>query len=222
MTGYQYWLPEVRTFGLDYPLDPDIRRDGSGIVADSLDGALLRWACPCPEDDPLFAFRAVAFYPLVLLGLFWIFVPPLATVPGLIEVWRRRHEPGPAYVLWLTVLTVLFHLFYFYLAARFVAGPTTLLADLHRRRRGALGRALGHRRRQAVAPRGVEQPRLTRRDGLTRQPAPTPRIMAPGPQHGGTVRCGSSTATATLPSGGTSRSRCCSPRWTGTGSSRSC
>jgi hypothetical protein len=128
MTGYQYWLPEVRTFGLDYPLDPDIRRDGSGIVADSLDGLLLRWACPCPEDDPLFAFRAVVFYPLVLGGLFWIFVPPLSTVPGLIEVWRRRHEPGPAYVLGLTVLTILFHLFYFYLAARFLAGPATLLA----------------------------------------------------------------------------------------------
>ena len=128
MTGYQFWLPEIRTFGLDYPLDPDTRRDGSGVVADSLVGLLLRWVCPCPEDDPLFAFRAVTFYPLVLFGLFWIFVPPLTTVPGLIEVWRRRHEPGPAYVLWLTVLTVLFHLFYFYLAARFIAGPTTLLA----------------------------------------------------------------------------------------------
>lgn len=128
MTGYQYWLPEIRTFGLDYPLDPATRRDGSGVVADSLDGLLLRWACPCPEDDPLFAFRAVTFYPLVLLGLFWIFVPPLTTVPGLIEVWHRRDEPGPAYVLWLTVLTGLFHLFYFYLAARFVAGPVTLLA----------------------------------------------------------------------------------------------
>jgi hypothetical protein len=127
-TGYAYWLPEIRTFGLDYPLDPSTRRDGSGVVADSLDGLLLRWICPCPEDDPLFAFRAITFYPLVLLGLFWIFVPPLSTVPGLIEVWRRRHEPGPAYVLWLTALTVLFHLFYFYLAARFVAGPVTLLA----------------------------------------------------------------------------------------------
>ena len=128
MTGYQYWLPEIRTFGLDYPLDPGTRRDGSGIVADSLDGLLLRWACPCPEDDPLFSFRAVVFYPLVLLGLFWIFVPPLTTVPGLVEVWKRRREPGPAYVFWLTVLTMLFHLFYFYLAARFLAGPATLLA----------------------------------------------------------------------------------------------
>jgi hypothetical protein len=128
MTGYTYYLPEIRSFGLDYALDPQIRRDGSGVVADSLDGLLLRWACPCPEDDPLLAFRAVTFYPLVLLGLFWIFVPPLTTVPGLIEVWRRRAEPGPAFVLWLTVLMVAFHLFYWYVAARFMAGPATLLA----------------------------------------------------------------------------------------------
>jgi hypothetical protein len=128
ITGYGYWLPEIRNFGLDYPLDLETRRDGSGVVADSLDGLLLSWACPCREDDPLMSFRAVTFYPLVLLGLFWIFVPPLTTIPGLIEVWRRRNEPGPAYALWLTVLTVGFHLFYFYLAARFLAGPTTVLA----------------------------------------------------------------------------------------------
>lgn len=128
MTGYQYALPEVRSFGLDYPFDPALRRDGSGIVADALDGALLRWTCPCPEDDPLFSFPGVAFYPLVLVGLFWILVPPLATVPGVVEVWRRRREPAAAYALWLTVLTVLFHLFYWYLGARFMAGPATVLA----------------------------------------------------------------------------------------------
>ena len=128
MTGYAYWLPEVRSFSLAYPLDPELRRDGSGVVADSLDGALLRWACPCPEDDPLFSFRGIVLYPLILLGVFWILVPPLTTLPGLIEVWRRRHEPGPAYVLWLTVLTVVVHLFYWYLAARFMAAPATLLA----------------------------------------------------------------------------------------------
>jgi 4-amino-4-deoxy-L-arabinose transferase-like glycosyltransferase len=128
MTGYQYWLPEVRSFGLGYALDPHIERDGSGVVADSLDGALWRWACPCPEDDPLLLSYALLFYPSVLLGLFWIFVPPLTTVPGLIEVWRRRREPGPAYALWLTALTVVFHLFYWYVAARFMAAPATLLA----------------------------------------------------------------------------------------------
>jgi hypothetical protein len=128
MTGYEYWLPEVRSFGLGYALDPHIRRDGSGVVADSLDGMLFRWACPCPEDDPLLLMYGLLFYPSVLLGLFWIFVPPLTTLPGLIEVWRRRHEPGPAYALWLTVLTVLFHLVYWYVAARFMAGPATLLA----------------------------------------------------------------------------------------------
>lgn len=128
MTGYQYALPEVRTFGLDYPFDPDQRRDGSGVVADSLDGALLRWVCPCPEDDPLFAFPGLPLYVLVILGLFWIFVPPLTTIPGLLEIWERRREPGPTFVLWLTILTVIFHVFYWYLGARFVAGPVTLLA----------------------------------------------------------------------------------------------
>ena len=127
-TGYAYWLPEIRTFGLDYPLSLDSLRDGSGIVADSLDGLLVRAFCPCPDDDPLRAFRPVTLYPLAVFGIFWIFVPPLTTIPGAIEVWRRRREPGPAYVLWLTIITVLFHLIYYYLGARFVAGPTTLLA----------------------------------------------------------------------------------------------
>jgi hypothetical protein len=127
-TGYHYYLSDIDQFRLDYPFAADVRRDGSGVVADSLDGALLSWACPCPEDDPLLAFRGPIFYPLVLLGIFWILVPPLTTVPGLIEVWRRRHEPGPASVLGLTVLTVVFHLFYWYLGARFMAAPATLLA----------------------------------------------------------------------------------------------
>lgn len=127
-TGYHYYLSDIDQFRLDYPFAADVRRDGSGVVADSLDGALLSWACPCPEDDPLLAFRGPIFYPLVLLGLFWILVPPLTTVPGLIEVWRLRREPGPAYVLWLSALTVVFHLFYWYLGARFMAAPATLLA----------------------------------------------------------------------------------------------
>lgn len=128
MTGYQYWLPEVRTLGLDYPFDLRSQRDGSGVVADSLDGALLSWICPCPDDDPLIALPSIAFYPLVLLGLFWIFTPPLTTIPGLIEVWRRQREAGPGYAFWLTVLTILFYLIYFYQGARFVAGPATVLA----------------------------------------------------------------------------------------------
>jgi hypothetical protein len=128
MTGYQYWLPEVRTLGLDYPFDPRSQRDGSGVVADSLDGALVRWVCPCPDDDPLIAFPSIVFYPLVLLGVFWIFTPPLTTIPGLIEVCRRQREAGPGYAFWLTILTVLFYLIYFYQGARFLAGPATVLA----------------------------------------------------------------------------------------------
>jgi hypothetical protein len=128
MTGYGYWLPELRTFGLDFPLSLTSQRDGSGVVADSLNGRLLRWTCPCPEDDPILAFRPVTFYPLVLFGMFWIFTPPLTTVPGLIELWRQRREPPAQFVIWLTAITLVLHLFYFYLAARFMAGPATLLA----------------------------------------------------------------------------------------------
>jgi len=128
MTGYQYWLPDVRSFGLDYALSSATQRDGSGVVADSIDGALVPWACPCPDDDPLVTLPNILFYPLVLLGVFWIFVPPLTTLPGLIEVWRCRREPGPGYAFWLTILTVLFYQVYFYQGARFMAGPVTLLA----------------------------------------------------------------------------------------------
>jgi hypothetical protein len=128
MTGYQYWLPGVRTLGLDFPFDATSQRDGSGVVADSLDGALVAWVCPCPDDDPLVALPNIAFYPLVLLGVFWIFTPPLTTIPGLIEIVRRWREPGGGYALWLTILTTVFYLIYFYQGARFVAGPATLLA----------------------------------------------------------------------------------------------
>jgi len=128
MTGYQYWLPDVRTIGLDFPFDAHSQRDGSGVVADSLDGALVAWVCPCPDDDPLVAFPSIVFYPLVLLGVFWIFTPPLTTVPGLIEIGRRWREAAPGYAVWLTILTVLFYLIYFYQGARFVAGPATVLA----------------------------------------------------------------------------------------------
>jgi hypothetical protein len=170
-TGYHYYLSDIDQFRLDYPFAADVRRDGSGVVADSLDGALLAWACPCPEDDPLMAFRGPIFYPLVLLGIFWILVPPLTTVPGLIEVWRRRSEPGPAYVLWLTVLTVVFHLFYWYLGARFMAAPATLLAIytgawVARWAEGGFGRA--------------DEPRADERPSAGRTGAPEVRARAAG------------------------------------------
>ena len=127
-TGYDYWLPEIRNFDPAYPLDSELRRDGSGVVADALDGALVTWAAPWPDNDPVRAFRSAAFYPLVLLGAFWIFAPPLTTLPGLVYVWRHRREPAAGFALWLTLGSVLFYLFYFYMGARFMAAPVTALA----------------------------------------------------------------------------------------------
>jgi hypothetical protein len=128
LNGYDYWIGEIRGFGLDYAVALDSGRDGTGMLADSLNGALLRWTCPCRDDDPLVSFRSVTFFPLVLLGLFWIYTPPLTTVPGLLEVWRRRREPGASFVLWFTVLTYLAQCVYFYQSARYMAAPATLLA----------------------------------------------------------------------------------------------
>ena len=52
MTGYQYWLPEIRNFGLDYAVDPTSRRDGTGMLTDSLNGALLREAAALGIKTP--------------------------------------------------------------------------------------------------------------------------------------------------------------------------
>ncbi|MDP8923040.1 MAG: hypothetical protein M3O34_09225, partial [Chloroflexota bacterium] len=126
--GYDYWLPEIRNFDLAHPFDLDGQRDGSGVVADALEGALVSWAGPWPDNDPVRGFRGLVFYPLVLLGIYWIFAPPLTTLPGLVHVWRHRREPAAGFALWLVVGTLLFYLVYFFMAARFMAAPATALA----------------------------------------------------------------------------------------------
>ena len=129
-TGYGYWLPDQRNFhwipALASPPKPPFT-DGPWVVGDAMNGALLHWICPCPEGGPQAAFPNAFFYPLVLLGLFWIFAPPLTTLPGLWGAWTRRREAVGAFTLWLTVLSLSMYAFYFYQGARFMAGPATLL-----------------------------------------------------------------------------------------------
>ncbi len=126
-TGYDYWLPGARSFDLAYALDSGTMRDGP-LFADALGGRLVRWACPCPPAGPQAALPHVAFYPAVLLGLYWVFAPPLATLPGLAFAWRRRRWPSARFTLWLTALSLALYSVYFYQGTRFLAGPATLLA----------------------------------------------------------------------------------------------
>jgi hypothetical protein len=126
-TGYDYWLPGLKNFSLSFALASPIPGDGPWVVADVLGGLLMRWVCPCPDGGPQAAMSNLFFYPSVLLGLFWIFVPPLLPVIGLLYGWENRRELAVRFTGWLTAFSLLLFTFYFYQGARFMAAPATLL-----------------------------------------------------------------------------------------------
>jgi hypothetical protein len=101
--------------------------DGPWVVGDALQGALMQWVCPCPAGGPLSAFPNVLFYPAVLLGAFWVFGPPFATLPGLVYLWRRRETQVAGFALWSIGLTLALYTIYFYQAVRYMAPAATVL-----------------------------------------------------------------------------------------------
>lgn len=96
-------------------------------MADVLDGLLLQQVCPCPPGGPQAAMSNLFYYPAILLGLFWIFVPPFISLFGLAYCWQNRHAVEVRFAGWLVALNLLFFVFYFYQGARFMAVPSTLL-----------------------------------------------------------------------------------------------
>ncbi len=129
-SGYDYWFPETRFFAPAFAVDAGIIRDGPWIAGDLLRGLLLRWMCPCPIGGPEAALPNALFYPAVLAGLFWIFVPTLVPLAGALYAWRHRGETVVRFTFWLTALSLLLFTFYFYQANRFLAAPMTLLGVL--------------------------------------------------------------------------------------------
>jgi hypothetical protein len=127
-TGYTYWDPDLRLFDPRYAWALERDGDAPGVVQDVLHGDLLEWACPCSPGGPQEELPNLVFYPAVLLGLFWIFTPPLLTVPGAIYAWRHRREPAAALTLLVAAVMLAYFVFFYYRAARFLAGPATLLA----------------------------------------------------------------------------------------------
>ena len=127
-TGYDYWLPRVKTFSLSYATAWPIQGEGPWLLGDALGGMLLRWVCPCPDGGPQAALSNLFFYPAVLVGLFWIFVPPLIPVIGMLYCRKHRRETAVSFTLWVTALSLLLFTFYFYQGARFMAAPVTLLS----------------------------------------------------------------------------------------------
>jgi hypothetical protein len=129
-TGYSYWGVAGGTMSASHITEAHPRGDGPFVIADKLDGKLLRWTCPCPYGGPQAGMSNIVFYPLVILGLFWIFAPPLLTLPGLVYAWRRRREPIGRFALSLLVLSLVPFVLYFYQGARFMAAPATVLLVL--------------------------------------------------------------------------------------------
>lgn len=126
-TGYDYWLPDLKLFDPAYALQRPMG-DAPTMVGDALNGALLDWLCPCPDDGgPLTQMPNVLFYPVVMFGPFWVFAPPLIGVVGLVFALRHWREPDARYTLWLTLLTVAAMTVYVFQAARLVAAPAVLL-----------------------------------------------------------------------------------------------
>jgi hypothetical protein len=126
-TGYNYWLPGIKNFSFSFALASPISGDGPWVVGDALHGLALRWLCPCPIGGPMAALSNLAFYPSVLLGLFWVFVPPPLLILGMMRLRQSRHELTARFTGWLTGLSFIFFVFYFYQGARFMAAPATLL-----------------------------------------------------------------------------------------------
>ncbi len=126
-TGYSHWLPNVVNFEWSNAVTALSPRDGPWIVTDVLNGAFVQWVCPCGIGGAQAALPSIVFYPLVLLGVFWIFAPPFLTLPGVIYIWRHRRERASAFTFWTAGANLVFFTFYFYQGARFMAATATAL-----------------------------------------------------------------------------------------------
>jgi hypothetical protein len=126
-TGYDYYLPGLREFAPHYAWGDPLGRDGPNVTGDRLDGRLMSWACPCPRDGAMAVVQNAVFYPAVVAGLFWMYTPPLISLLGFAELWRRRRSPAARYAAAVIVGNVVLYTFYFHQAARFLAPVGALL-----------------------------------------------------------------------------------------------
>jgi hypothetical protein len=125
-TGYDYWLPGLRTFDAAYALQRPMG-DPPMLVGDMFNGRLLEGLCPCLEDGgPLAQLPNVLFYPAVMFGPFWVFAPPVVGLLGLAYAAIHRREPAARFTVVLTLITAALLTFYVFQAARLAAAPAVL------------------------------------------------------------------------------------------------
>jgi 4-amino-4-deoxy-L-arabinose transferase-like glycosyltransferase len=125
-TGYSYWDVDDR-FSLSFATNQDPPGDGPFVIEERLKGDLFEWACPCGRTGPQGHLPNAAFYPALLAGLFWVYTPPLATLPGLIGAWRRRREPVGRFTIALLAISLTVLILYEFQAARMIASAASVL-----------------------------------------------------------------------------------------------
>jgi hypothetical protein len=126
-SGYDEFLPGVTLFDPSYATALNPRGDRRFVFDDKLDGLLMRWTCPCDGQGPMGKAPNVVFYPAVLLGLYWIYFPPLLPLLGLVEIYRRRHTTAARYAALVVVGNVALMVPYLFQCARFVAPAALVL-----------------------------------------------------------------------------------------------
>ena len=125
--GYDYYLPGLKVFGAEFVTAEYPQGERMWIHSDRLHGALMRWTCPCDDFGPIGKASNLIFYPSVLLGLYWVYLPPLLSTVGVWELVRRRATPAARYASLAIAANLLIFLPYFYQGARLVAPAAFLL-----------------------------------------------------------------------------------------------
>ncbi|HEX8743040.1 MAG TPA: hypothetical protein VF712_07890 [Thermoleophilaceae bacterium] len=129
-TGYSYWRADHDIFMVSHLWEARPPGDGPFVIQERLEGDLFEWTCPCGDTGPQGELPNAAFYPALLAGLFWVFAPPLATLPALVALWRWRREPAGRFAIAFVVLSVGAFGVYEFQAARFMASTATVLLVL--------------------------------------------------------------------------------------------
>lgn len=126
-TGYEYHLPEAKQFSLEYVTASGLQGEGEFVAHARLGDKLMGWVCPCPDDDPMRGLPNLFFYPLLLLGLYWVFTPPLLSLVGVWALVVHRRAPSARFGLATVLGTLLLALPYYGSSARLAAPAGVVL-----------------------------------------------------------------------------------------------
>lgn len=127
-TGYSYYLPTLVAFDLGNITKENLFGEHGNIYNDKLDGRLMEWTSPCDDcGSPMGKASNLVFYPALLLGLYWIYFPPLFSVLGGWELFRRRRTVAARFGGLVVIANLLIALAYFYQGGRLVAPAALVL-----------------------------------------------------------------------------------------------